>query len=230
VALTAVDRSILQGCLGHEPGSWNDFVDRFVGLLYHVVHYTAHLRSNPVTAEQVEDIAQEILTQIAANDYGLLRQFRGKSSLATYLTVIARRICFIELAKRIGAPRKPLPKDFQPKAVSSHKAPEPEAAAEEEEAPQARAGIESLERVQKLIRRLPGREREVVRLFYLEGRTYEEISIELNLPVKTIGPVLKRARKLLRQYENHPDGAAKQPKADGAAKPPKNSSEEKEKK
>jgi len=224
VALTAVDRSILQGCLAHEPGAWNDFVDRFVGLLYHVVHYTAHLRSNPVTAEQVEDIAQEILTQIAANDYGLLRQFRGKSSLATYLTVIARRICFIELAKRIGAPRKPLPKDFQPRAHPP-KAPEPEAVADEEEAPQARAGIESLERVQKLIRKLPGREREVVRLFYLEGRTYEEISIELNLPVKTIGPILKRARKLLRQYENRLDGAVKSPKSDGAAKPPR---EEKE--
>ena len=65
VALTAVDRSILQRCLTHEPGSWNDFIDRFLGLIYHVVHYTAHLRSNPVSAELVEDIAQEILTQIS---------------------------------------------------------------------------------------------------------------------------------------------------------------------
>jgi RNA polymerase sigma-70 factor (ECF subfamily) len=102
VALTAVDRAILQRCLAHESGAWNDFVDRFLGLVYHVIHYTAYLRSNPVSPELVEDIAQEILTQIAATDYALLRQFRGKSSLATYLTVIARRICFRELVKRIG--------------------------------------------------------------------------------------------------------------------------------
>jgi RNA polymerase sigma-70 factor (ECF subfamily) len=204
VALTAVDRAILQRCLTHEPGAWNDFVDRFLGLIYHVIHYTGYLRSNPLTSELVEDLAQEILTEIASKDYSLLRQFRGKSSLATYLTVIARRMCFLELAKRLGT-RKPLPAIFQAripdgKPVAAED--KPVAAAEEDEAPQARAGIESLEQVQKLIRKLPGREREVVRLFYLEGRTYEEISIELNLPVKMIGPILKRARKLLRKFED----------------------------
>jgi RNA polymerase sigma-70 factor (ECF subfamily) len=204
VALTAVDRSILQRCLTHEPGAWNDFVDRFLGLIYHVIHYTGYLRSNPLTSELVEDIAQEILTEIASKDYALLRQFRGKSSLATYLTVIARRMCFHELAKRLGTTRKPLPTNFQVKITDGKPvaAEDKPAAAEEEEAPQAQAGIESLEQVQKLIRKLPGREREVVRLFYLEGRTYEEISIELNLPVKMIGPILKRARKLLRRFEH----------------------------
>jgi RNA polymerase sigma-70 factor (ECF subfamily) len=195
VALTAVDRSILQRCLQHESASWNDFVDRFIGLIYHVIHYTAHLRSNPVSPEVVEDIAQEILTQIAANDYALLRAFRGKSSLAAYLTVLARRIGFAELAKRAGAPRKPLPTEFQSKPSKES------ATSAEEEVPRFRSGMENLDILQKLIRRLPSREREVVRLFYFEGRTYEDISIELNLPVKTIGPVLKRARLLLRKYE-----------------------------
>jgi RNA polymerase sigma-70 factor, ECF subfamily len=200
VALTAVDRSILQRCLAHESGAWNDFVDRFLGLIYHVVHYTAYLRSNPVTPEQVEDIAQEILTQIAANDYGILRQFRGKSSLATFLTVISRRICVRQLVQRVGALRKPLPSEFQ----VEHPAP-PAAQVEEDEAPRATPGIESLEQVRRLVRKLPSREREVVRLFYLEGRTYEEISIELNLAVNMIGPILKRARKLLRQFESKTD-------------------------
>ena len=36
-----------------------------------------------------KDIAQEIMTEIAANDYALLKAFRGKSSLATYLTVLS---------------------------------------------------------------------------------------------------------------------------------------------
>ncbi len=60
----------------------------------------------------------------------------------------------------------------------------PVAGAEREERPRAEAGLESLEEVQKLLRRLPTREREVVRLFYLEGRSYEEISAELHIPVK----------------------------------------------
>src|SRR5438132_4853596 len=110
VALTAVDRALLHRCLHHDPGAWNDFVDRFLGLIYHVVHHTAYLRSTPLPPEDIEDVAAEILLQIVANDYAILRQFRGQSSLATYLTVIARRICVHELARRAAA------REMQPKA------------------------------------------------------------------------------------------------------------------
>jgi RNA polymerase sigma-70 factor (ECF subfamily) len=200
MALTSVDRTLLQRCLQHDTGAWNDFVDRFLGLIYHVVHYTAHLRSAPLTPEQVEDIAQEVLLQVVANDYAVLKQFRGRSSLATYLTVIARRICVHQLAKLAPA-HKPLP----PEMKSAH----------DDDHPRTRVGIERQEEVLKLLRRLPSREREVVRLFYLEGRTYEEISAALNMPVNTIGPVLSRAKKRLKASANG-TGKAEKPKGQTA--------------
>jgi len=185
VALTAVDQALLQRCLNHKPGSWNDFVDRYLGLVYHVIHYTAHLRSAELVPEDVEDIAAEVLLQIVANDYSVLRQFRGNSSLATYLTVIARRICVHELTRRATQPKPAKPVEQEP-----------------EERPKAQVGLENLEQVQRLLKKLPTRERQVVRMFYLEGRSYEEISTELNIPVNTIGPVLSRARKRMRQEAN----------------------------
>src|SRR6516225_1447148 len=87
VALTAVDRALLQRCLNHESGAWNDFVDRFLGLIYHVIHHTSYLRSTPLRPEDTEDVAAEVLLQLVAGDYAALRQFRGQCSLATYLTV-----------------------------------------------------------------------------------------------------------------------------------------------
>ena len=75
MALTSVDRALLQRCLKHEAGAWNDFVDRFLGLFYHTIHYTAHLRSVALDPEDVEDLAAEILLQVVANDYAALRQF-----------------------------------------------------------------------------------------------------------------------------------------------------------
>lgn len=194
MALTSVDRTLLQRCLAHDTGAWNDFVDRFLGLIYHVVHYTAHLRSAPLTPEQVEDIAQEVMLQVVANDYAVLKQFRGKSSLATYLTVIARRICVHQLAK-LAPTHKALPSEMK--------------RADEDDHPRARVGLERQEEVLKLLRRLPSKEREVVRLFYLEGRTYEEISATLNMPVNTIGPVLSRAKKRLKASVNGKPGAEK---------------------
>jgi RNA polymerase sigma-70 factor (ECF subfamily) len=185
----------LQSCLNREAGAWNNFVDRFIGLIYHVVHHTSHLRSVSLRPEDVEDIAAEILLGLVANDYAVLRQFRGQSSLATYLTVIARRICIHELVKRTGIPEAAPPIDGQTPAP---------AAKEPEEAPKAQVGLESVEEVQRLLKKLPTREREVVRLFYLEGRSYEEISTELHIPVNSIGPILSRARHKLRKGSKNP--------------------------
>ncbi len=186
MALTTVDRALLQRCLTRQPGAWNDFVDRFLGLIYHTVRHTAHLRSVDLRPEDTEDIAAEILLKVVGNDYAALRQFKGNCSLATYLTVIARRTCVHELARRAAA------HEVQPARAKDV------AQTEVEQPPQAEVGLESLEEVQKLLARLPSRERRVVALYYLEGRSYEEIATELNIPVNTIGPVLSRARKKLR--------------------------------
>jgi RNA polymerase sigma-70 factor (ECF subfamily) len=190
VPLTPEDRTLLQRCLNHKSGAWNDFVDRFLGLIYHVISHTAHLRSAPLRPEDTEDLGAEILLQIVANDYAVLRQFKGNSSLATYLAVIARRICVHELARRTAA------QEVQGR--------EGRPVVEREEPPKAEIGLESLEEVEKILGKLPSRDREVVRLYYLEGRTYEEISSVLNIPVNTIGPILSRARKKLRRDVKSP--------------------------
>jgi RNA polymerase sigma-70 factor (ECF subfamily) len=204
VALTNLDRDLLKRCLSHQPGAWNDFVDRYLGLIYHVVHHTAHLRSTPLKPEDVEDVAAQVLLQIVDSDYSVLKQFKGQSSLATYLTVVARRICVHELARRTSA------RDVQPAGglededeVDTMPAPRPgqgaRRPAEERPAPDIGGTLEQHEEVEKLLGKLPSREREVVRLHYIEGRTYEEISTALNIPVNSIGPILSRARKKLRQ-------------------------------
>jgi RNA polymerase sigma-70 factor (ECF subfamily) len=190
VALIARDRDLIRRCLQHEPGAWNDFVDRFLGLVYHVVQHTADMRSYPLSPEDKEDVAAQVLLKIVENDYAPLRQFRGKSSLAAYLTVIARRTCVNELANRAAVKDKEGGGRTHEQAVT---AAEPKSNSK----PKA-GGAELLEEVAKLLKKLPSRERAVVRLFYLEGRSYEEISTELNIPVNSIGAILARARKKLR--------------------------------
>ncbi len=198
---TAVDRDLLKRCLAREPGSWNDFVDRFLSLIYHTIGYTAHLRSARVGPEDVEDIAAEVLLQIVADNFKVLRAFRKQSSLATYLTVVARRVCVHQLARRQKV------KDAINSGESRLAEPDPD------DAPAAQKGMESLEEVEKLLRRLSGKEREIVRLYYLEGRTYEEISTETDVPVNTIGAVLSRARKKLRATATAARAALPDPRA-----------------
>ena len=182
---TALDRKLLKGCLNRAPGSWNDFVDRYLSLIYHVIGYSAHVRSVRLRPEETEDVAAEVLLKIVSKDFKVLREFRGTASLATYLTVIARRICVAELARRAKARKTG--------SGGEIRLPEPES-----DDPAAHQWLESQEEVEKLLRRLSGKDREIVRLYWLEGRTYEEISAEVDMPVNSIGSILSRARAKLR--------------------------------
>lgn len=182
---TVDERVLIQRCLARDVGAWNDFVDRYSGLIYRVIHFTAHLRSVDLDPNDVEDIAAEIMLKIVANNYALLRQYQARSSFNTYLTVIARRICVQQLIKRIQIKQR---ERAQTTGSGTH-------------VPlQSRdASLETLDEVQNLLGRLPKQVREAVRLFYLEGRSYEEISARLNISVNSIGPMLARAKTLLRQ-------------------------------
>ena len=183
---TPTDRDLLQRCLTQSPGAWNDFVDRYISLIYHVIHYTSYLRSVPMGPEDVEDVAAEVMLQIVADNYKVLRQFRQQASLATYITVIARRIAIHELNRR-QAVRSEIRQGIA--KIDSDVPDESEAAIK---------GVERLEEVESLLRKLKGKDREVVRLYYLQGLTYEEISTETGVPVNSIGSTLSRARKTLR--------------------------------
>ena len=187
MALTDVDKDLLKRCLSRQTGSWNDFVERYLGLIYQAIHFTAHLRSARLNPEDVEDIAAEVLVQIIADNYKVLREFKGTANLATYLTVIARRICVHELSRRQTV-RESIKKG-ESRLLDD--------LPDESEA--AMKGIERLEEVEALLRKLRGKDREIVRQFYLEGRTYEEISTDLDIPVNSIGAVLSRARAKLRE-------------------------------
>jgi RNA polymerase sigma-70 factor (ECF subfamily) len=136
----------------------------------------------------VEDIAAEILLQVVADDYKVLRQFQRKASLSSYLTVIARRTCVHELTRR-QAVREAIRR-------GEVKAAGPD---DTDDSPAFQKSLESLDEVEHLLRKLHGPDREMVRMFYFEGRTYEEISTELDVPVNTVGAKLSRARAKLRE-------------------------------
>ena len=52
MAFTEIDRRLLKQCLSRAPGAWEDFVDRFAGVIVHVIRHTAHARSVRLRLEQ----------------------------------------------------------------------------------------------------------------------------------------------------------------------------------
>jgi RNA polymerase sigma-70 factor, ECF subfamily len=187
VALTEIDRSLLKRCLAQEPGSWKDFVDRFIGLFIHVINHTAHARSAQLVPDDVDDLCAEVFVTLLADDMAILKRFRGKSSLATYLTVISRRIVVRQIAQRR------LAKEFG--HVSAHQSSIDRAKAN---ANWDVKRIDDNDQVERMLQDLPANDASIVRQFHLEGRSYREISQQLGVPENSIGPTLSRARERLR--------------------------------
>jgi RNA polymerase sigma-70 factor (ECF subfamily) len=189
VALTEIDRDLLKRCLASEPNGWNDFVDRFLGLFVHIVHHSAHARSVRLTSEDVDDLCAEVFLALLDRDFAILRQFRGQSSLATYLTVIARRIIVREMAKRRMAEAMG--------HVQAHQAAVDLAGTERRDLQR----IDDTDELQRMLAGLPDMDAKIVRQYHLEGRSYREISVGLGIPENSIGPTLTRARAKLRGSE-----------------------------
>ena len=182
--LSDIDRKLIDRCLGKEQGAWNDFVDRYLGLIYHVIHHVAHARSRTVSQADMEDIASEILLRIVDDDYDILRRYKGTSSLPTYLTVIARRICVKQMVKR--------QREAELGHTNAHRETTAKDGSGEVEA------IATAEEVERMLEELPDREAEVVRLYHLKFMNYREIGKKLGIPEASVGPILSKARKRLR--------------------------------
>lgn len=180
MSLSDIDRILLQRCIDGAPRAWQDFVERFLGLVIHVANHTAETRGISLDDSTRDDLVAEVFSVLLASDRGVLRRFRRDSSLATYLTVIARRV----IARRLfdDSFRKRLTITGVDLAVAE---------------PDDR--IENREEVERLMARLDPQESSVVRMYHLEGMSYGEISKAVGLAENSIGPLLSRARQKMRE-------------------------------
>ena len=193
--LREIDRKLIDDCLEHKPGAWNDFVDRYMGLIYHVIHHVSHSRSIVLTPADIEDVAAEVFLAIVDDEYGVLRRFKGQSSLPTYLTVVARRICVKHVVKR------------HREAELGHAAAHRASVASDQGTAEAEP-IAAAEEVERMLEDLPEREAEVIRLYHLKFLNYRQIGKQLDIPENSVGPILAKARQRLRQSAEQRSGAA----------------------
>jgi RNA polymerase sigma-70 factor, ECF subfamily len=185
VVLSDLDRTLLNRCLSGAEGAWQDFLDRYLPLIIHVVNSTAKLRFEKLPDQWRDDLVAEVLLVIVDKDFEVLRQFQGQSSLGTYLVVIARRVAARKISKMRRLNFKSVPADAS-------------LASEGDIA----IIFEHAEQVQELLGKLPEREAQAIRLFHLEHRSYAEIGTHLGIPENTVGPLLSRARSQMKSLSN----------------------------
>jgi len=198
VALSETDRKLLDRCLSRKGGAWEEFVDRFLGLVVHVANHSAQCRSIRLTPEDREDLCAEVFLAIVKDDFRVLRHFRAQSSLATYLTVISRRVVVRELLHRQKTAARLVP------SLDEHSGGEHAAESADSQVEQR---VHDRDQVERLLGELEGAEAQVVRMYHLEGKSYQEISSQVGMPENSVGPTLSRARQKMRQAGAGGNGA-----------------------
>ncbi len=182
----AEDLALVQRLVANSEAAWCELVTKFAGQVRaRIIRVSKNCASvNQLTL--VDDIMAEVFRALLANNHAALRAYQGRSSLATYLCAIATRVA-LRYSMRPCA------------GVHSN-----EALATLEDSKNASPEHSLLGREQNQwllqhIDRLPMKQRQLIRLFHLEGMSYREISDQLSMPIGSIGPSIGRAEALLRQ-------------------------------
>ena len=188
VIFTPEDRQLIRDCLQGQPAAWDTFVARFGGLLAFVIDRTAAQRRMSLTPADRDDLLADILLEILHHDAAVLRGFAGRSSLATYLAVVSRRVAVRGLAR------------LADKNHGRQQLVDGQMAAEGDD---GQSLLADREEVEVMLRGLEEAEARLVRLHHLEARSYGEISRLTGMPLGSIGPTLARARQKMKL---HADG------------------------
>jgi RNA polymerase sigma-70 factor (ECF subfamily) len=170
-------------CLKGLPTAWDAFVERFGGLLAFVIDRSAAQRRMQLTAADRDDLLADILLEILHHDAAVLRNDGGRSSLATYLAVVGRRVAVRGLIRM--ATRQHGHRSIEP----GHEPASPD---------DGQMRLANVEQVERMLGVLEEMEARLVRLHHLEARSYGEISRLTGLPLGSIGPTLARARKKMK--------------------------------
>ena len=183
------DRELAAACGTGDDAAWAVFTERFSRLFAHVADRTAAQWRVDLDASDRDDIVAETLLACLRNDAAVLRAFAGRSTLATYLAVIARRNAARMLASRVAA-RLTTQRLATADTVDSP--------ADPLTTSPVGGQLADRDEVERLLLRLDEAEARLVRLHHLEGRSYGEISRLTGMPLGSIGPALSRAKAKMR--------------------------------
>ena len=92
LSMNELDQVLLLRCLEGQPRGWEDFVDRFLGLVVHVIDHTVQVRDLPIDLEHRDRLCEDVFAIFYHDSFRLLREFDGQCTLTTYMTIITRRI------------------------------------------------------------------------------------------------------------------------------------------
>lgn len=170
------DKELIDALRRGQNSAWAELVDRYIRLVQHVIRKT--LPDCP--SQDVEDITHDLFQSLVKDGYRVLGTIEAPYDLKAWLAISARRRA-IDFARKRKLAAVPL---------------DGSTVAAPEEPPPAEAS----HAVTESLAILNDRERQVVQLFYLDGKKYREIAQITGINMNSISPTLVRAVEKMQKY------------------------------
>ena len=175
------ERELITRCISGQDDAWRELVATYDGILRHLARVFLKSLNSPSDDSHVDEVRSGVLEMLVAHDFRILRTFRWQCSFETWLRVVVRTVCVRSVRRKKLDPRALPPPAASPAPIES--------LLTEERARVVTAALEGL----------PERERRVLSMFFVDGKSYREISDLLKLPMGTIATLLARTRERLRK-------------------------------
>ena len=176
VAARLDENELIRSCIDGEEFAFTQLVEDHQDMVLSIA------RRLGAGKEQAEDIAQEVFIRVYRN----LGKFEGKSKLSTWIYRIAYNTTVELWRKR----KENFSYDFL-----VDQGWQPESCDESPDKLMERR--DQVRHLQELIAHLPEKYRGVIVLYYLQGKSYEQVAEIMGLPLGTVKTYLHRAKKAL---------------------------------
>jgi RNA polymerase sigma-70 factor (ECF subfamily) len=185
----ADDQSLVERMVCGDGQAWQRFVQQHGRLVRSRVADVAAAFGRSEDDSAIDDATAEVFAALLGNDAAALRAFAGRSSLGTYVAVIATRSATRGFARKRIVVASSIDTDLNQAAGVATGDPAHDL-----------IDAEQHRRLHVMLSRLPQKQRDVVRMFHLQSKSYSDISDQLQMPIGSIGPTLRRAEAKLREW------------------------------
>ena len=177
-AVFSDERDLVAACVRGDPDAWQTLVRHHDWKICKVLRLSG-------AREETDDLRQEVYARLLKSDAAALRRFRGDrpGSLRVFLGVVARTVALDHFRARRAERPPDAPDDHGPSAESL--------LVDE----QRRALVERALDAAAAESEHPARDRDILRLHFLDGHTPTEIAeMGLGLSARGVEALLRRAR------------------------------------
>lgn len=175
-------RRLVERCIEKEEKAWEEFVERFSGLLYFSARERLRRSSFAFGHKDLEDIVQGIFLEMW--EKGRLEGVRKREKITAWLSVVAqtRALNYMRQKKDRLLRQEELCKIDEIKVDST-------------------SGIDE-DKVVKLEEAIEGfsaREKIILKLNMIHGRKHREIARFMDIPINTVSTIIARKKRMLKE-------------------------------